>query len=124
MKKVVILLVIFMAVTGAMFAQSAESIWAAIPAASFVKSDDGAVWTFSPTGLTIRDKSGSITIPLRDLKDLATAADGPAVGCSFAYDTAAYKRTYRIIVNAMTSVITLAINRDGVALPVANLTKQ
>jgi len=121
MKKVVFLLVILMAVTGAIFAQSLESIWAAITPADYVKSDDKAVWTFATTGLTIRDSNGSITIPVRDLKDLAPSS---GMGVTFGYDTAAYKRTYRLVVNAMTGAITLSITRDGVALPDATLTKR
>jgi len=121
MKKVVFLLVILLAVTGAMFAQSLEGAWAAIPAASYTKSDDKATWTFAATSLTIRDSGGSITIPIRDLKDLAAASG--AAGVTFGYDTAAYKRTYRITLNPMTGELRLAITRDGVALPEAILTK-
>jgi len=121
MKKVVFLLVILMAVTGAMFAQSAEGVWAAIPAAAYTKSDDGAIWTFAATGLTIRNSEGSITIPIRDMKDLAPAS---GLGVTFGYDTAVYKRTYRLSLNGMTGAVTVSITRDGVALPDATLTKR
>jgi len=124
MKKVVFLLVIFMAVTGAMFAQSAESIFGAIPAASYTKSDDNAVWTFAATGLTIRDANGSITIPVRDMKNLAAVSDGGAPGCAFAYDTAENKRTYRIVANAFSGEVNIIITKNGVALPQAKLVKR
>ena len=122
MKKVVFLLVILLAVTGAMFAQSAESILGAIPAASYTKSDDKATWTFAATGITIRDSGGSITIPARDLKDLAPLS-GSTPGISFAYDTAVNKRTYRLVVNPMTGVVTISIVLNGKALPDATLSR-
>jgi len=124
MKKVVFLLVILMAVTGAMFAQSAESIFANIPAAAYTKSDDNAVWTFAATGLTIRDNSGSITIPVRDMRDLAVVTERGGAGCSFAYDTLENKRTYKIVVNPMTGAVALNIVKNGAALPEATLTKR
>jgi len=124
MKKILFLLVIFMAVTGAMFAQSAESIFAAIPAAAYTKSDDGSTWIFAVTGLTIRDGSGSRAIPIRDMRDLKAVTDGGSTGFSFSYDTAAYKRTYRVVTNPMTGALTVTIIRDGVALPEARLIKQ
>jgi len=123
MKKVVFLLVIFMAVTSAMFAQSAESIFAAIPAASYTKSDDGSTWTFAATGLTIRDVNGSFTIPIRDMRDLAAAMDGASPGFTFAYDTEENRRTYRAIVNLMSGAVTLTIVKNGVTLPAATLRK-
>jgi len=124
MKKVVFLLVILIAVTGAMFAQSAESIFSAIPAASYTKSDDGSTWTFAATGLTIRDAGGSITIPVRDMRDLKAVTEGGGAGFSFGYDTAVYKRTYRVISNPLTGAVTVAITRDGVAMSEARLVKQ
>jgi len=124
MKKVVFLLVIFMAVTGAMFAQSAEGIWSAIPASAYTKSDDNAVWTFAATGLTIRDNGGSITIPIRDMKNLEAVSDGGAPGCSFAYDTAENKRTYRLVLNPRDGTVRLTVVKNGVSLPVATLTKR
>jgi len=124
MKKVVFLLVIFMAVTGAMFAQSAEGIFGAIPAAAYTKSDDNAVWTFAATGLTIRDSGGSITIPVRDMKDLAAVTERGSPGCSFAYDTAENKRTYRILVNPVDGVVTLNIVKNGAPMPAATLKKR
>jgi len=123
MKKVVFLLVIFMAVTGAMFAQSAEGIFAAIPAAAYTKSDDNAVWTFAATGLTIRNSEGSITIPVRDMRDLAAASEGANPGFTFAYDTAENKRTYRATVNGRTGDVTLTITKNGTPLPAATLKK-
>ena len=124
MKKVVLLLVILMAVTGAMFAQSAEGIFAAIPAAAYTKSDDGAVWTFAATSLTIRDGNGSITIPIQEMRNLSAVMEGAFPGCSFAYDTAAYKRTYKFVLNGMTGDVSLTIVRDGETLPVATLKKR
>jgi len=123
MKKVVFLLVILLAVTGAMFAQSAEGIFAAIPSASYTKSDDNATWTFAATGLTIRDANGSISIPIREMRNLAAASEGANPGISFAYDTEENKRTYRIIANPMTGAVTITIVKNGVTLPQARLTK-
>jgi len=124
MKKVVFLLVIFVAVTGAMFAQSAESIFAAIPSASYTKSDDNAVWTFAATGLTIRNSEGSITIPVRDMRDLAAISEGGAPGCVFAFDTAENKRTYRIVSNPLSGEVTITLTKNGVTLPTAKLVKR
>jgi len=123
MKKVVFLLVIFLAVTGAMFAQSAASIFAAVPAASYTKSDDNATWTFAVSGLTIRDANGSITIPVGDMRNLAAASEGTAVGFTFAFDTQENQRTYKIIANAMTGAVNITITKNGVTLPQARLTK-
>jgi len=123
MKKVVFLIVIFMTITGAMFAQSAESIFGAIPAAAYTKSDDNSVWTFATTGLTIRDNSGSITIPIRDMKDLAAVTDGGLPGFTFTYDSAENKRTYRIMLTR-TGTLNLTVIKNGVSLPVATLTKR
>jgi len=123
MKKVVFLLVIFMVVTGAMFAQSVESIWSAIPAAAYTKADDQAVWTFATTGLTIRDSSGSITIPIRDMKNLEATSEGAAGGVSFGYDTFENKRTYRIIANPMTGAVNITITKNGTPLPAVALRK-
>ena len=121
MKKVVFLLVILLAVTGAMFAQSQASILAAIPAAAYTKSDDNATWTFGATGISIRDANGSITIPIGDMRNLAAVTDGGAAG--FAFDTEENKRTYRIIFNGMTSDVRITIVKNGETLPVATLRK-
>ena len=123
MKKVVFLLVIFLAVTGAtIFAQSAEGIFAAIPAAAYTNSVDKATWTFSTSGLSIRDADGSINIPIREMRDLAAAMDGANVGCTFAFDTEENKRTYRIMLTRSGS-LNLTVVKNGVTMPVATLTK-
>lgn len=122
MKKVVFLLVIFMMVTGAMFAQSLESIFASIPAADYEKSDDKAIWTFATTGLTIRDSEGSITIPIRQMRDLAGATEGAGGGFTFAFDTEENKRTYKII--ASLTGVKINIVKNGVTMPEATLTRQ
>ena len=124
MKKVVFLLVILMAVTGAMFAQSAASIFAAVPAASYTKADDNAVWTFSTTGLSIRDANGSITIPIRDMRNLAAASDSDGAGFTFAYDTTENQRTYKIIANPLNRSVFITITKNGTALPKTKLTRQ
>jgi len=123
MKKVVFLLVILLAVTGAVFAQSLEGIWSAIPAASYTKADDNATWTFAATGLTIRDANGSITIPIREMKNLAAAADGASGGVTFGFDTEENQRTYRIIANPMTRAVNITITKNGTVLPAAALTR-
>jgi len=123
MKKVVFLLVILLAVTGAMFAQSQASILGAVPAAAYTKSDDNATWTFGATGISIRDANGSITIPIGDMRNLAAVSDGGAAGFAFAFDTEENKRTYRIIFNGMTGDVRLTIVKNGETLPVANLKK-
>ena len=123
MKKVVFLLVIFMAVTGAMFAQSAESILGAVPAASYTKSDDNAVWTFAASGITIRDRNGSITISVREMRDLTTITERGAAGFSFAFDTDTYKRTYKILANPLEGTVSLTITRDGKLLDPVTLRK-
>ena len=125
MKKVVFLLVIFVAVTGAMFAQSAESIMAVVPAADYTKSDDKAVWTFAASGITIRDRSGSITISVREMRDLSTVVEpNGSSGFTFAYDTSENKRTYRVIMNPRDGVVTITIVKNGEAFAPATLTKR
>jgi len=124
MKKVVFLLVIFMAVTGAMFAQSAESIFGAIPTAEYTKGDDNAVWTFGATGLTIRNSEGSITIPIRNMRDLAAASDSDGAGLTFAFDTEENRRTYKIISNPLNRTVFITITKNGVTLPKTTLTRR
>ena len=125
MKKVVFLLVILLAVTGAMFAQSAEGIFASIPAADYTKSDDKAIWTFSTTGLKIVNSEGRRDIPIRDMKNLAAVMDpNGSTGFTFAYDTEVNQRSYRIMFNPRDAVVTITITLNGKTLDPATLTKR
>jgi len=125
MKKVVFLLAILVVVTGAVFAQSAEGIIAVIPPASYIKSDDSAVWTFAPSGISIVDARGEPgSIATRDMRDLTAVSESGSVGFTFAYDTDKNKRTYRLIVNPMTGVVTITIVLNGKPLAPATLTKR
>jgi len=124
MKKVVFFLIISVMVTGAVFAQSAESIFAAIPAAAYTKADDNATWTFAVTGLTISNSEGSITIPIRDMKNLSAITESGQPGISFGYDTAEHKRTYRIFANPLNGQVNIVITKDGATLEQQRLTRR
>jgi len=120
MKKAVLLLVIILVVTGAVFAQSAASILAAIPAATYTCAADGSTWVFAATGITVSDASGSCTIPAEQMKDLSAIT----AGFSFSFATSAHSRTYRFTVNPVSGDITRNIVKDGIATPQVTLTRR
>jgi len=126
MKKLVLLLVIFLAVTGAtLFAQDASSILSAIPAASYAHPSDGTVWVFSATGLSIQEGGRTVvTIPAGEMKGIASAMSGTNPGFTFSYATEAYNRTYRFNINPLSGALTRTIDRAGLPQDVVTLQRQ
>jgi len=124
MKKFALVLVIFLTVTGAtLFAQSAESILAAIPSASYNHPSDGTVWVFAATGIEVQEKGVTVaSIPTSGMKDLAAARDGLQAGFSFSSDV--YERKYRFTINAANGNVTRTIDRAGLAQDVVVLTRR
>jgi len=126
MKKFVLLLVIFLAVTGAtLFAQDVSSILGAIPSASYAHPSDGTVWVFSATSISIQEGGRTVaTIPGSEMKGLALAAQGTSPGFTFSYATEAYDRTYRFNINAISGALTRTIDRAGLPQDVVELRRQ
>jgi len=125
MKKVVLLLVIFLAVTGAaLFAQDASTILGVIPAATYAHPTDGSTWTFAATGITVRGKDGVCEIPASQMKGIASAAEGlTSPGFTFSFDTGLFNRTYRFNLNA-DGTLKRTIDRAGMPQDVVTLTRQ
>ena len=124
MKKLVLVLVVLLAVSGAVFAQNVSDILSAIPAASYAHPSDGTVWVFAATGITIQEKGRAVaTISTSEMKDLRAIAAGGA-GFAFNFKTDLYDRSYQFVYDATNGALRRTIDRSGLAQDVVTLQRQ
>jgi len=112
MKKLVLVLVLFFAVTGAyLFAQSVD--FSSLPSGSWLDHNYNGTWTFSAAGITIKcNKTGSsTTFTPNNIQDLKAVRSGLSAGISFS--SSATGKTYAFYPNPADGTMGLAIDIAG-----------
>ena len=128
MKKLTLVLVLLLAVTGvSLFAQDFDL--GSFPAGKWVHPDDKTVWEFAATGIRILDTSGKVlfTFNNKEIKNFkAVLAGGTQPGFTFSYDTKdmQWARSYRFTINLSNSEVSRTIERDGLAADTVTMKKQ
>ncbi|MCL2211901.1 MAG: hypothetical protein FWB95_08270 [Treponema sp.] len=113
MKKLALVLVLLLAVTGAtqLFAQGAD--FSSLPSGSWLDSNYNGTWTFSASGITIKCNAtgASNTFTTSNIQSLRPVRSGLTAGISFASST--FGKTYNFYPNLTDGTILLTIDREG-----------
>jgi len=113
MKKLAFVLVLLLAVTGAaqLFAQSVD--FSSLPSGSWLDKNWNGTWTFSASGITIKDNAtgDSNTFTLNNIQDLKATRSGLTAGISFSSNT--FGKTYSFFPNLTDGTMLLTIDREG-----------
>ena len=126
MKKLALVLILLLAVSGATLFAQAVSL-SSLPSGSWVDKNENwdGTWTFSSTGITIRDnQTGTVTgtYNLGNMQNLKAVTSGATAGISFY--SADNGKTFAFYANPVGGSMVLTIDREGQAQYRATMPKQ
>jgi len=124
MKKLALVLVLLLAVSGAtLFAQANFS---ALPSGSWADKNENwdATWTFSSSGITVRDNQGggSYTYNLGNIEGLKAVQSGMSAGIQFS--STDNGRTITFYPNVTNGTMAMTIERSGLSAYRVTMNKQ